>query len=182
MKVEQRSSNRFIKTPDKVDQYLLRTVQRFLESEDGLNPNSREAIIEEASRRARNDNIVAMKNIVIEESRKFAQEEMRAIIEAHLGDIVQELTAKLEEMKSKEIQQRRYKVVITEPTQELFIPETIKIHSTKDIITINYNGVEHDSVEFEVTVQGYIRKLKFAETLLPDDVITLKALILNASA
>jgi len=181
MQVQQKDNKRYIKTPDKVDQYLLRVVQRFMEEEKGNNPNTREAIIEEAARRARNDNIVAMKNIVVEESRRFAQEEMKDIIEMHLADIVEELKAKLEEMKAQQIQQRRYKVVIDEPTVEIFIPETIKIHSTKDIITINYNGIEHDDVEFVVTTQGFINSIGFKDmVLMPEDVITIKALVVNA--
>lgn len=181
MKVEQRADGRYIKTPDKVDQYLLRVVQRFMEEEKEDNPATREAIIEEAARRARNDNIVAMKNIVVEESRRFAQEEMKGIIELHLADIVEELKAKLEEMKAQQIQQRRFKIVIDEPTVEIFIPETIKIHSTKDIITINYNGIEHDDVDFVVTAQGFISSINFKEmVLMPEDVVTIKALVVNA--
>jgi len=182
MRIEQTSKGRFIKRPDRLTQYMMRVIQRFFETDkEMINTNeSREAIVNEATRRAGAEIVRSVQKIVIEETNEYAATELNQAIDMKLGEIVNNLNDKVDEIISRQISYDKYQFVIDEPTSVVTVTGVIdNVKVSNDIILMFINGVLHEDVTLE-HAGGILTNINLGDVVLEtDDIFFVGVIRLN---
>lgn len=181
MRIEERKNRTYHKKPDQIDSYVLNIINRFFETDPESIEGTREAIIEEAVKRIKVEFMSVIKKIIVDETRKFTEEELDKALDLKLADIIKKLESQLDEIKKEIIRKDSVTIKITEQMAYMIdIPKEKKFHSTKDRIDIFVNGILCDSYVSEVDSNGFLTKVGFnPDVLLYNDVVVIKAIQLH---
>lgn len=180
MRIEERDNNHYVKKPDVVDSYVLKIIQRYFETNEDAILNSREDIINEATRRIRPEIVFSIQKTVIEETKKYAQEELNNALDNKLIDIMSELREQVTKMLETRIGKAEFKLEVDTLTYDVSLPVGSNIHSTIDLVSVYVNGSLADNHRFVSNANGMIDKITFEpDLLLEGDVISVKCIILH---
>lgn len=182
MRIEQISKGKFVKRPDRMTQYMMRVIQRFFETdEEMINTNeSRESIINEATRRAGAEIVRSVQNIVVDETNKYAATELNGAIDTKLADIVNKLNDRVDAIVGREIQYAKYEFIAEETTTRVELEGLLTgVKVNQDVIMVFLNGVIHESATL-VEVGGVLKAIQLNEYALEaEDSLLITAIKLN---
>lgn len=168
MRLEELGNGNYVKVPDKLESELVKTVNRFFNSDMEDFDKSKEAIILETQRRLKPLIVNLVKRIAWEQGKDIYEPMIREIINSVLVKEIEDLKTLLQEMKDEFFKHRTFLAQIDDSiTSIINLPSDLVVNVSHDVIMVSVNGARQiEDVNYKVIHKDDTAKsIEFFETL-----------------
>ena len=180
MRIEQINKNRYVKQPDVVEAYTLKILERFFNQEDIDISNTREDIVVEAIHRMRAELVNGISATIMDEAEKQINDVLYDIVREEILKSIEELRGDIVNIIDPEIEKMDWSVIVPSETTTVVLPTAFDLNQSYDLINVYINGLLNTTHRYiNRTDSKYIDKVVFSGSLHPDDLVTIRAVLLS---
>lgn len=180
MRIEELDDGKFIKIPDKVEEKVIKTINRYVESDPDLIKGSREDIIMEVQKRIRPMIANMVKAVAWLEGETIFNQQLRTVLDEEMARLSAEMIQTLEDMNRNILSEKHVSYEINNDfTIRLSVPSNMNIKKDVDIFKVFVNGqLQERGVNYYISVDSN-DLLTFID-FDPGDLIRGDLVVLNA--
>ena len=181
MRIEEVASGQYTKIPDSLEQKMIKTMNRFFETDKESVSGSREDIILEVEKRIRPTISNMVKRIAWLEGKEIFEQQLESVLKEQLDAIIDEVMDIVKDIRTEIIKFIPMSFEISTTTDSVLFPTGTLLDSTQDVVQVFINGMKQElnnNFTYLLTSEGKVNGISFdVDALDVGDIVKLDCFV-----